>query len=181
MNDTAKEVQVDDATMTVDDAPVNLPEKVQVVDARNGKLIGYRDREEVTNLLDTDNRFSGFEDTATSEFMLAYNLEATKAQERETVDPFEFLKTIEDNIETAVGADDPKRMRLGVSYVDKTGRNHVLQIHIKRVMNATDMLHPGLVDAMNGPGVEDGMFDGISEKIVDFIRRKRSAKLQGNG
>ena len=178
MSENTKEVKVDDAMMTVDDVPVNLPDKVQVVDARNGRLIGYRDREEVTQLLDTDQRFTGFEDSATDQFMLAYSLEATKAIERETVDPFEFLKTIEDNIETAVGADDPVHMKLGVSYTDRTGRNHILAIHIKRVTNATDMLHPGLVEAMDGPGVEDGEFGGISEKIVEFIRRKRSSKLQ---
>jgi len=134
-----------------------------------------------SKLLDSDHRFSGFEDTATNQFMLAYSLEATKAFERETTEPFEFLKTIEDNIETAVGADDPKKMKLGVSYTDRTGRNHILAIHLKRMTNATDMLHPALIEAMNGSGsTEDGMFDGISERIVEFIRRKRSAKLQGD-
>jgi hypothetical protein len=168
----SKEVRVDDAMMMVDDAPVNLPDKVQVVDARNGRVIGYRDREEVTELLDTDHRFSGFEDSATDQFMLAYSLEATKAVERETVDPFEFLKTIEANIGTAVGADDPKRMRMGVSYTDRTGRNHVLSIHVKRISNATDMLHPDLIEAMDGAGNGDEEFNGPSQRVVDFIKRK---------
>jgi len=179
MNEKVTEVQVDDATMMVDDVPVNLPEKVQVVDARNGSLIGYRSREEVTELLEKDQRFSGYEDSATGEFMLAYSLEATKAVERETIDPFEFLKTIEANIETAVGADDSKRMKLGVSYTDRSGRNYLLSIHIKRMLNALDMLHQGVAEALQSNKSKDGMFDGQSEKIVEFVRRRRKASLQG--
>ena len=187
MHTEAKEVPVDDATMTVVDNPVNLPDKVQVVCAKHGTFIGWRNREDVQDIME-DLRFEGFEDSATGEYMLKYDPAGNDPITRETVDPFEFLKTIQDNLDTAIGADDPATMKLGVSYIDKSKRNYVLEIHLNRMKAAMDMMHPGIADALKGEMElvtegeaegEDLEFGGHAQRIVDFLRRKRNAQLQG--
>jgi hypothetical protein len=169
-----KEVQIDeDNRMLVSDVPVNLPEKVQVVDRKYGKRIGYIDRAEVTKVLE-DSCFMGFEDTVSGEFMIAYSTDELKRTVAvETDDPFEFFKVIQDNIETAIGSDDVKRLRLGASYIDKAGRNHLIEIHIKHLKNVAHIIHPDLKNAINGDGTEESKATGPGERIVNYFRENK--------
>ena len=170
----AKEVQIDaDNKMMVRDIPVNLPERVQVVDKKYGKRIGFIDRAEVSKVLE-DPCFMGFEDTVTGEFMITYSTDEVKRTIAvETDDPFEFFKVIQNNLETAIGSDDVKRLRLGASYIDKAGRNHVIEIHIKYIKGISSIIHPDLKNAINGDGSEESQMMGPGERIVKYFRENK--------
>ena len=169
-----KEVQIDeDNKMLVRDVPVNLPERVQVVDRKYGKRIGHIDRAEVMKVLE-DPCFTGFEDTASGEFMVAYSTdEMTRTVAVETDDPFEFFKVIQDNIETAIGSDDVKRMRLGVSYVDNAGRNHAVEIHLKHLKSIMNIIHPDLKKAIVGDGSEESQMTGPGQRIDNYFAENK--------
>lgn len=142
-------VDVDGSEMKVFERPVDLPEKVVVVDSKNGKEIGFVERERVMELLEKDGRYEGFEDGCTGKFMLSYNSDGdkVKAIRLETEDVFKFLDTIWRNLETAMGADDPKTRMLGVSY-EVRGKAYVMSISINQFVGATRFLHNDVVDAM---------------------------------
>ena len=166
-----KEVQIDeDNKMTVSDVPVNLPERVQVVDRKYGKRIGYLDRAEVMKVLE-DPCFMGLEDTASGEFMVAYSTEELRRTVVvETDDPFEFFKTIQANLDTAIGSDDIKRLRIGACYTDNQGRNHAIEIHIKHLKGIFQIIHPDLRKAIEGDGTLESQANGPGGRIVDYFR-----------
>ena len=166
----AVKVQTDDATMTVNEVPVNLPERVEVVDSKSGKTIGYRDREEVMDLLEDDPYFRGVQPSnPNNDFIIAYDPDAMKAIECEVLDPFEFLNAIRDNLSTAIGADDPKGMLVGVSYVDRHKQNHVVSIRISRLRDGFDLMNQGLVAAMSTDRSEGIGQRGIGQRAVDWF------------
>ena len=166
-----KEVQIDEHNkMMVSDVPVNLPERVQIVDRKYGKKIGYIDRAEVMKVLE-DPCFMGFEDTASGEFMVAYSSdEISRTVAVEIDDPMEFFRIIQANIETAIGSDDVKRMRIGACYTDKVGRNHAIEIHIKHIKPIIKFIHPDLKKAIEGDGSEESQMMGPGERIVEYFR-----------
>jgi len=142
-------VDVDGSEMKVFERPVELPAKVVIVDSKNGKEIGFIERERVMELLEKDGRYEGFEDGCTGTFMLSYNSDGdkVKAIRLETEDVFKFLDTIWRNLETAMGADDPKTRMLGVSY-EVRGKAYVMSVSINQFIGAARFLHTDVVGAM---------------------------------
>ncbi len=173
MSGDEKEVKIDaDNKMLVRDVPVNLPERVQVVDSRYGKRIGYIDREEVMKVLE-DPCFLGFEDTASGEFMISYGTETIRRTiELITDSPIEFFKIIEDNVETAIGCDNPKKIRIGASYIDKSGRNCLVEINVRHLKGVFHLINSDLKDAIMGDGSEESQLTGPGERIVNYFREK---------
>lgn len=165
-----KEVQIDeDNKMMVSDIPVNLPERVQVVDRKYGKRIGYIDRAEVMKVLE-DHCFIGFEDTASGEFMVAYSNDGLhKTIAVETNDPFEFFKIVQANIETAIGSDDIIRLRVGVCYLDKQGRNQAVEIKLSNLKTVFHLIHPDLKKAI----VSDDSEESIGERIITYFKENK--------
>jgi hypothetical protein len=166
----------DETTMTVFDRKVNLPEKVVVVDAKNGKEIGFIEREKVMKLLEKDGRYEGFEDGVTGKFMLAYNSDGDKIKtiHLETEDVFKFLETVWRNLETALGADDPKTRMLGVSYEVK-GKAYVMSISLTQFVGAMKFLHPDVVDAIRGDIPSDtpspGEMTSPTDRLIDVFKK----------
>ena len=161
---------VDGSEMKLFETPVDLPEKVVVVDGKLGKEIGFVEREKVMELLAHDPRYAGFEDPVTKKFMLSYNPDTkSKAIVLETEDVIRFLNTIENNLETAIGADDPNRLRLGVSYEDK-GKMYVLYLHIRNLKNASKYLNEYIVDAFNGKkDSEVDVLVGPTQRLIELF------------
>jgi len=158
---------VDGSEMKLFERPVDLPEKVVVVDGKLGKEIGFIEREKVSELLANDSRYAGFEDPVTKQFMLSYNPDTkSKTIVLETEDMIRFLDTIDGNLETAEAADDPRHQNMGVSYEDH-GRAYVLYIHVRHSRKASKYLSPFIIDAINGD--ESG---GPTARIIELFKHR---------
>jgi len=166
----SRDVEIEeDVVLKVEETPVNLTDKVKVVDYKNGVFIGYRDKEEVMELLQVDFRFNGMDNAVTGEYVLTYNREGNKTITQEAASVLEFLSVIEDNLETAEPADNPKKLRMGVSYVGPTRRNYMMDIHISAFKNATQWLDKALVEAM---GAESEEHHSPTAKIIEYLKSK---------
>lgn len=162
---------VDGSEMKLFERPVDLPEKVVVVDWKLGKEIGFIEREKVSALLENDPRYAGFEDPVTKQFMLSYNPDTkSKTIVLETEDVIRFLDTIESNLETAMGADDPKVLKVGVSYEDH-GRAYVLYLHIRGMKKAGKYLSEYIMDAFKGHGEEDDA-GGPTARLIELFKQR---------
>lgn len=165
-------VDVDGSEMMVSDIPVNLPDKVVVIDQKIGKEIGFVLKEDVLRLVTKDARYEGFDDEATGQFMLTYNSDWDKAIEFEVDDVISWLRLIEAQLETALGADDPKKLRLGVSYV-KGKHTHVCYLHLSLFKNCSKYLNSSIVAALQGGMMEKGEFEigeGPTQRLIAYFR-----------
>ena len=169
--DSTGTVDVDGSEMRLFETPVNLPERVVVVDGKLGKEIGFVDRDKVVGLLQTDARYDGFEDPVTKQFMLSYNPDVgAKSIALETEDAIRFLNIIETNLDTAMAADDIKQSRLGVSYEYK-GRAYVLSIHIRNVKDALPYLLDSIADAARGHDSDE--LNSPTDRLIELFRARR--------
>ena len=168
---------VDGSEMKLFERPVDLPEHVVVVDGKLGKEIGFVERDKVMGLLATDRRYSGFEDGCTGQFMLSYNSDGAKEQTivLETDDVIRFLTTIKNNLVTAIGADDPKRFRLGVSYEGK-GRSYVLSINVSDFTKSLMFLDGDIVQILSSSGDDEEISGGPTERIIGLFRSRVNKK-----
>lgn len=171
-----KEVQIDsDNKMMVSDIPVNLPERVQVVDKKYGKRIGFIDRAEVMKILE-DSCFIGFEDTASGEFMVAYSTDPLRRKVvEETENIFDFFRVIKNNLDTVIEADDIIKVKVGVSYVDSQDVNHVLLMPIrclKSILATDSVFNAELLEAVRGDGTNSDPYSP-TERIINYFRENK--------
>ena len=162
---------VDGSEMKLFESPVDLPKKVVVVDGKLGKEIGFVEREKVTELLANDPRYEGFEDGVTGKFMLSYSSDGarTKVVSLETEEVVKFLETVEANLDTAIAADDPSALRLGVSY-ERKGRAYVLSIDLDAFKQARPYLSTSIVKALDDSGEPEGDSEVHVEPTERLIR-----------
>lgn len=152
--------------MAVSDIPVNLPDKVVVIDRKIGKEIGFVEKADVLRLVTEDARYEGYEDEATGQFMLTYDAEREKAIESEAADIFEWFRVIKANLDTAIGADDQKTIRLGVSYI-KGKHNHVCFLKLSNFRIVREYLHPDIVECLVHCEEES---KSQTQNLIDFFK-----------
>ena len=167
---TTGTADVDGSEMRLFETPVDLPEKVVIVDGKLGKEIGFVEREKVMELLAHDPRYAGFEDPVTKKFMLSYNSDIkSKAIVLETEDVIQFLDTIDNNLESAMAANDAKTRMLGVSYEDK-GKMYVLYLHARYLKKAERYLSEFVVDTFKWDGVD--VSSSIVDRLIELFKKR---------
>ena len=169
---------IGEVELTVDDRKVNLPKKVTIFDATSGLRIGYIDRADVFALLEKDKRYDGYEDSATGEFALSYDARRAYASvvEMEINSVIDYYRAIRDHLESAISADDPRRLRLGVSYVIN-GSKFVAYLSIRRIHEEGPILKPEILDAIKNN--TDGLIAYIRSQVAkEPLKVPKSAHLE---
>jgi hypothetical protein len=88
---------------------VKIPQKVEVLDAKYGNVIGYRDRNEVFNLVQEDVRFI-VNVTTNEKLQLIYSPKAALAGMTILCESLDlYAKYISAHLDTATSCDDVKR------------------------------------------------------------------------
>lgn len=171
-------MDVEGTKMKLFERPVKLGKRVSIIDAKTAKEIGYVDVEKVFELLnDEDGRFQAYEDPSTQEFMLAYSSEGVGAMAVVcSVDSLmEYLGVIEANLDTAMGADDPKKLSMGVSY-EKKGRKYVTYMGIGAIKGAIKYLDKDVVGVLSTDGA-----GGPTERLIGVVRKKVAKAVKREG